>query len=156
MSESVGSGEGSSLVPKRLVKLAFFVIGLGMIAVACSSASSPSARVESGSPESESAESESESTGSTAVTSPNPADVYDPVRGGEDLPDGFRQLLGRDAIEPVYDPTFVPADAVDWPEDGLVVGVDLEGEARAYPVGFMTRREMVIDNHRGIPTLVTW
>ena len=68
----------------------------------------------------------------------------------------FRQPLDRDDILPVYDPRFVGADGVDWADDSLVIGVDLEGEAKAYPVGFLTRREMVVDNHRGIPTLVTW
>lgn len=87
---------------------------------------------------------------------PDPNSVYDPVRGGEPLPEGFRQLLGRDDIAPVYDPAFVTAAGVDWPEDSLVIGVDLEGQARAYPVGFLNRREIVNDNHRGIPTLVTW
>ncbi len=87
---------------------------------------------------------------------PDPNSIYDPVRGGETLPEGFRQLLSRDAIAPVYDPAFVTAAGVDWPEDSLVIGVDLEGEARAYPVGFLNRREIVNDNHRGIPTLVTW
>ena len=82
--------------------------------------------------------------------------TYDPVAAGEATPDGFRQSLERDDILPIYDPRFVGAGAVDWDGDSLVIGVDLEGEARAYPVGFLTRREMVIDNHRGIPTLVTW
>lgn len=83
-------------------------------------------------------------------------EVYDPVKSGEELPDGFRQLLGRDHITPVYTPAFVAADEVDWALDELVIGVDLEGEQRAYPVGFLTRREIVVDLHRGIPTLVTW
>lgn len=87
---------------------------------------------------------------------PDPDSIYDPVRGGELLPDGFRQLLRRDAILPVYDPEFTTAAGVSWPEESLVIGVDLEGEARAYPVGFLNRREIVNDNHRGIPTLVTW
>jgi hypothetical protein len=87
---------------------------------------------------------------------PDPDSVYDPVRGGEPLPDGFRQLLVRDAIAPVYDPTFTVPSGVDWPEESLVIGVDFEGEARAYPVGFLNRREIVNDDHRGIPTLVTW
>ena len=87
---------------------------------------------------------------------PDPDSVYDPVRAGEPLPDGFRQVLGRDEIAPVYDPRFAAAAGVGWPEDSLVIGVDLEGEARAYPVGFLNRREIVNDNHRGIPTLVTW
>ena len=87
---------------------------------------------------------------------PNPSSIYDPVRGEEPLPPGYRPLLQRDAIEPVYDPTFTTAAGVDWPDESLVIGVDLEGEARAYPVGFLNRREIVNDNHRGIPTLVTW
>ncbi len=87
---------------------------------------------------------------------PDPDSVYDPVRAGEPVPDGFRQLLGRDDIAPVYDPTFVAADGVSWPDESLVIGVDLDGEARAYPVGFLNRREIVNDRHRGIPTLVTW
>jgi len=80
---------------------------------------------------------------------PDPTDTEDP-------PDNYRESLPRDAINPVYEPSFTTADGVDWPGDELVIGVDIDGEARAYPVGFLTRREMVIDNHRGIPTLVTW
>ncbi len=87
---------------------------------------------------------------------PDPDSVYDPFFAGEELPDGYRQALARDAIAPVYDPVFTTAGGVDWPEDSLVIGVDLAGEARAYPVGFLNRREIVNDDHRGIPTLVTW
>ena len=83
-------------------------------------------------------------------------DLYDPIEAGEEAPAGFRQVLKRDWIAPVYDPAFVEADQIDWPEEELVIGVDLGGEARAYPVGFLNRREIVIDMHRGIPTFVTW
>ena len=86
---------------------------------------------------------------------PDP-DLYDPVAAGESLPDTYRQLLRRDAIFPVYDPSFVTAEAAEWDAGILVVGVDLEGESRAYPIGFLNRREIVVDLHRGIPTLVTW
>ncbi len=85
-----------------------------------------------------------------------PEDLYDPIEAGEPLPPSFRQVLKRDWIAPVYDPTFVAADEIDWPDEELVIGVDLEGEARAYPVGFLNRREIVVDMHRGIPTFVTW
>lgn len=93
---------------------------------------------------------------SQAIADAAIAGTYDPVASGEPTPAGFRQPLDRDDILPVYDPRFVGADGVDWADDSLVIGVDLEGEAKAYPVGFLTRREMVVDNHRGIPTLVTW
>ena len=85
-----------------------------------------------------------------------PQDTYDPVRAGEPLPDGFRQLLGRDAIMPIYDPEFVPAADSGWGDGTLVLGVEVEGEARAYPVAYLNRREMVIDQVGGTPLLVSW
>ena len=83
-------------------------------------------------------------------------DLYDPTREGEPIPDGYRESVPRDAILPVYEPSFVAPTEVDWPADELVIGVEIGGEARAYPVGFLTWREIVVDTHRGIPTLVTW
>lgn len=85
-----------------------------------------------------------------------PDDLFDPVTAGEPPPDGFRQVLDRDDILPVYQPRFVPAADAGWEAEELIVGVDLEGEARAYPVSFLNRREIVVDLHRGIPTFVTW
>ena len=85
-----------------------------------------------------------------------PLEVYDPVAAGERLPDGFRQLLPRDGIRPVYDPEFVSASSVDWPEEAHVIGVSAEGEAKAYPVSYLNRREMVNDFIAGDPILVTW
>ncbi len=89
------------------------------------------------------------------VTRPSD-DLYDPVAAGEAVPPGFRQLLRRDDIPPVYQPRFVATDEAGWEPDELIIGVDLEGEARAYPVSFLNRREIVVDLHRGIPTFVTW
>lgn len=85
-----------------------------------------------------------------------PADVPDPVRLGEETPAGFRQLLPRDAILPIYNPTFVDAGSASWEEKALVIGVELAGEAKAYPVSFLNRREMVIDWIGGTPILVSW
>ena len=85
-----------------------------------------------------------------------PDDVYDPVHAGEDVPQGFRQLLPRDAIRPVYNPTFTTPAQSEWDDDTLVIGVELDGEAKAYPVSFLNRREMVIDWIGGSPVLVTW
>ena len=85
-----------------------------------------------------------------------PESTYDPVRAGEETPPGFRQLLPRDAILPVYNPTFVRADQSEWDDDTLIIGVELDGEAKAYPVNFLNRREMVIDWIGGTPVLVSW
>ena len=85
-----------------------------------------------------------------------PGDVYNPVTAGERLPDGFRQVLPRDAIAPVYDPEFVAGSGIGWPGDTLVIGVAADTEAKAYPVSFLNGREMVVDSIAGIPILVTW
>jgi len=85
-----------------------------------------------------------------------PGDVPDPFLEGEDLPRGYRQLLGRDDIRPVYDPTFVTAEAIGWNDQDLVLGVEIDGDARAYSISYLNSREMVIDRVAGIPVLVTW
>ncbi len=90
------------------------------------------------------------------VTHEDPAAVYDPVRAGEEPPLGFRQLLGRDQIAPVYDPVYVARDEVDWPADSLVLGVAGVQSAKAFPITHLNQREMVIDSLEGIPILVTW
>jgi NADPH-dependent 2,4-dienoyl-CoA reductase/sulfur reductase-like enzyme len=87
---------------------------------------------------------------------PNPSDVYDPVRAGEEPPRGFRQLLGRDQIAPVYDPIYVARDEVDWPADSLVLGVAGSKTAKAYPITHLNQREMVIDSLDGTPILASW
>lgn len=86
----------------------------------------------------------------------DPAGVYDPVLAGERLPHGFRQILPRDGIRPIYEPIFAAADQVDWPGATQVIGVSVGDEAKAYPVSFLNGREMVVDEIDGIPILVTW
>ncbi len=68
----------------------------------------------------------------------------------------WSQLLGRDSILPIYEPEFVPADQADYDDAELVMGVEIDGEAKAYPVGPLNRREMINDELKGIPILVTW
>ena len=86
----------------------------------------------------------------------NPQLTYNPVDAGEALPNGFRQLLDRDQIAPIYNPTFTTATKVDWPDQMLVIGVAIDDAAKAYPVTPLNQREMVIDSLQGIPILVTW
>lgn len=68
----------------------------------------------------------------------------------------WSQLLARDDILPIYEPEFVPAAEADYPDDELIMGVEINGEAKAYPVGLLNYREMVNDELGGIPILVTW
>ena len=86
----------------------------------------------------------------------NPDLTYDPVEAAEDLPSGYRQVLNRDQIAPIYNPEFVAPAQVDWPEEMLVIGVAIDDAAKAYPITPLNQREMVIDSLNGIPLLVTW
>lgn len=85
-----------------------------------------------------------------------PHEAYNPVAAGESLPAGFRQLLPRDGIRPIYDPQFASGSDVEWPAETQVIGVSADGEAKAYPVSFLNRHEMVNDFIAGDPILVTW
>ena len=68
----------------------------------------------------------------------------------------FRQLLDRDDIAPIYDPSFVPANLSGLQPDEMVIGVSIDGDSRAYPIRYLRWREMVNDEVGGIPILVTW
>ena len=81
----------------------------------------------------------------------------EPPRGLPDIDvSRYRQLLARDVIRPIYDPVFVPASEADTSPNELVMGVVVNGEAKAYPITPLIRREMVNDELGGVPILVTW
>lgn len=94
--------------------------------------------------------------GEAPPTVAGPDDVPNPVAHGVELPQDYVAVRGRDEIAPIYDPTFVEADAAGWPDDALVVGLALDGDARAYPIAPLNHREMVIDEVAGRPVLVSW
>lgn len=87
---------------------------------------------------------------------PEIGDIQDPARVGNPMPDGFRQLVARDVIEPVYHPVHVAADEVDWDDDTLVLGIAIDDEARAYPIRSLNRREIVNDRIADTPLLASW
>ncbi len=68
----------------------------------------------------------------------------------------FNQLIPVDAIRPIYDPQFAPGEPLSLGSLELVIGVEINGVSKAYPVGPLRRREMVNDVVGGVPVLVTW
>ena len=66
------------------------------------------------------------------------------------------QVLEIDEIEPIYDPVFKTAGRTRLGDEQLVMGVAINGEAKAYPVSLLHVREMVNDEVGGTPVLVTW
>lgn len=68
----------------------------------------------------------------------------------------WEQRLERDSIKPIYDPAFLSAEEAGYQDDELVIGVALNGEAKAYAIGPLNGREMINDTLGGVPILVTW
>lgn len=85
------------------------------------------------------------------------AEFY-PVGAGEELleQDPLTSRASRDFLRPIYDPRFVTAVDADLEPLDIVMGLEIEGDARAYPVRILNTREMVDDVVGGVPVLVTW
>ncbi len=62
-----------------------------------------------------------------------------------DLPDDFKKLLPRGVIPSVDKPKFVAAEDAEIPDDAWVIGVEVDGKARAYSLHLLNAREVVND-----------
>ncbi|KTG21932.1 DUF3179 domain-containing protein [Haloferax profundi] len=65
-----------------------------------------------------------------------------------------RQVIPRDAIPSVDDPTFT--ETYGGPDDDEVISLTVDGETRAYPVRYLHYHEIVNDVVSGVPVAVTW
>ena len=75
----------------------------------------------------------------------------DPLSSAE-----IRTILVPDAIPAVDNPHFVVSGNSGVRDNQHVIGVELGGEAHAYPIGFMSRVEIVNDRLGGKNIAVTW
>ena len=67
-------------------------------------------------------------------------------------------LTARDIIRPIDDPRFVTAEEAE-PEmlpTEFVIGLDVGGETKAYPVNVLSQHEIVNDEVGGTPVAVTF
>ena len=62
----------------------------------------------------------------------------------------------KDGIPALLEPRFIPAGEADLDGGDMVVGVTLNGEARAYPVKILNWHEAVNDQIQQQPILVTY
>ncbi len=63
----------------------------------------------------------------------------------------------RDGIPPIDDPLFVPpSEANDLTHLEPVIGIDIAGDARAYPLRILMWHEIVNDTVGGIPVTITY
>ncbi|MBI2358095.1 MAG: DUF3179 domain-containing protein [Deltaproteobacteria bacterium] len=72
-------------------------------------------------------------------------------------PEEIVTVLPKDAIPAILTPSFEAARKASWlGEKVFVVGVEIGGDSRAYPVPTLSRHEIVNDKVGGFPTAVTW
>ncbi len=73
-------------------------------------------------------------------------------------------LLPYDAIPAIFNPTFVSADEASNPDNSRdryrpeekILGIEINGDVRAYSVPMLSRHEVVNDVVGGVPVAVTW
>lgn len=92
----------------------------------------------------------------TSASTPLPGNLDTITFIDDDTQYTIRQLIPRDGIRPIYEPQFVAADEATYDLEELVMGVEINSDARAYPVGLLQSREMLNDVIGGTPVLVTW
>lgn len=67
-------------------------------------------------------------------------------------------LLPRDAIQAIDEPKFISAAEAgeSYEPQEMILGVEFNGDARAYSVPFLSSHEIVNDFVGGVPIAVTW
>lgn len=86
--------------------------------------------------------------GGSTANLPTPLVPLLDLRSGGPPPDG---------IPPIDEPVFAPASAIDFLADNeAVLALEVNGEARAYPVQIMLWHEIVNDTVGGVPVAVTY
>jgi len=72
-------------------------------------------------------------------------------------PDEITTVILRDQIPSIDDPKFIPiAKETDLPEREPVMSLEINGDARAYPLRIMMWHEIVNDTVGGMPVAVTY
>jgi len=79
------------------------------------------------------------------------------LAAGEDgLPPDFKQIIPRGQIASVDEPRFVPASEARLPPEAWVLGVSIDGQARAYSLNLLNRHEIVNDAIGEKPFAAVW
>lgn len=86
------------------------------------------------------------------------APASDDASPPEDVTLEIVTLLPKDGIPAIFDPEFVSAGAANGflRDDDQVMGVVIDGDARAYGTAFLSNREVVNDTVGGRAITVTW
>ena len=74
----------------------------------------------------------------------------------DELPEGVEQILPRGQIAAVFEPEFVSADEAEISDDAWVLGVVVEGVAKAYSLNLLNRHEVVNDRSGETAFAAVW
>ena len=71
-------------------------------------------------------------------------------------PAGFERIIPRGRIAAISDPVFVPAAEADIDDDARVLGLVIDGQARAFSLNLLNRHEVVNDSIGATPYAAVW
>lgn len=74
----------------------------------------------------------------------------------DEPPPGVEQILPRGRIAAVFEPSFVSATEAEIPDEAWVLGVVINGEAKAYSLNLLNRHEVVNDRFGDLPVAAVW
>lgn len=74
----------------------------------------------------------------------------------EGLPEGFEQILPRGRIASIDDPRWVAADQAQLPDEAVVLGLVIDGQARALSINLLNAHEVVNDTIGETPYAAVW
>jgi hypothetical protein len=93
------------------------------------------------------------SAGPEGAARPSPGSTPPPLVG----PSLLTQVVSRDAIPSIDDPRFIPPEQAGWLAGREpVISLEIDGDARAYPLQIMTWHEIANDVVDGRPVAVTY
>lgn len=64
----------------------------------------------------------------------------------QNQPEGYRQILPRGRLAAIDQPTYVPASEARIAPSSWVLGVVIDGQARAYSLNLLNHHEVVNDS----------
>jgi hypothetical protein len=146
--------KGAHRMSKHVNIMLLGIVG-SLILVACSSAASSNTAVP-GNSESENPSDTSNLDIAPTDQEPGPSEEVTAIPEVRDFQ--IVTLLPRDAIPAIDNPTFLSIEDADqvYSPDELVIGVEFNGEARAYSIPLLSRHEIVNDTVGGVKIAVTW
>ena len=74
----------------------------------------------------------------------------------EQIAPGFEQIIPRGRIASIDEPKFVSADKAKIGDDSWVLGIELDGQVRAYSLSLLNHHEVVNDVVAEKPIAAVW